>query len=129
MAKVRCSECGEVFDSNLQECPTCGCPASASTILQEQTEIVNNSYSDQNSTISDSQSEQQSPPPLKEKREMDNFEKACYILALLSFIMSFLVSTSNGWIANLDGEIKELEFVIATFGFLIVGRLTALINK
>ena len=82
MAKVKCSDCGEVFDSNLQECPTCGCPASASTIIQEPAETVNNSNSDQNSTYSDSQNEQQSPPPLKEKREMDTLEKVCYGLAI-----------------------------------------------
>ncbi len=37
MAKLRCNECGEVFDSNLQECPTCGCPAEQSNpVVQEE---------------------------------------------------------------------------------------------
>ena len=28
MAKIRCTECGEIFDENLNECPNCACPAS-----------------------------------------------------------------------------------------------------
>lgn len=25
---MKCSECGQIFDGNLKECPNCGCPAS-----------------------------------------------------------------------------------------------------
>ena len=28
MAQMKCSECGQIFDGNLKECPNCGCPAS-----------------------------------------------------------------------------------------------------
>ena len=28
MAKLKCTECGQVFDGNLKDCPNCGCPAS-----------------------------------------------------------------------------------------------------
>ena len=28
MALMKCSECGQIFDGNLKECPNCGCPAS-----------------------------------------------------------------------------------------------------
>jgi ABC-type ATPase with predicted acetyltransferase domain len=28
MALMKCSECGQIFDGNLKECPNCACPAS-----------------------------------------------------------------------------------------------------
>ncbi len=28
MAQFKCTECGQIFDGNLDECPNCGCPAS-----------------------------------------------------------------------------------------------------
>ena len=28
MSKRKCSECGKIFDSKLEACPNCGCPAS-----------------------------------------------------------------------------------------------------
>lgn len=28
MGKLKCSECGQIFDDNLNECPNCACPAS-----------------------------------------------------------------------------------------------------
>ena len=27
MEKLKCKDCGQVFDSNLNECPNCGCPS------------------------------------------------------------------------------------------------------
>ena len=37
MALIKCSECGQIFDGNLEDCPNCGCPASefVSSITQE----------------------------------------------------------------------------------------------
>ncbi len=28
MTQFKCTECGQIFDGNLKECPNCGCPAS-----------------------------------------------------------------------------------------------------
>lgn len=28
MGKLKCTECGQIFDDNLNECPNCACPAS-----------------------------------------------------------------------------------------------------
>ena len=28
MAQLKCTECGQIFDGNLADCPNCGCPAS-----------------------------------------------------------------------------------------------------
>ncbi len=27
MAQLKCTECGQIFDGNLNECPNCGCPS------------------------------------------------------------------------------------------------------
>ena len=35
MAKLKCNECGEVYDSNLQLCPLCGCPSNYSKLVDE----------------------------------------------------------------------------------------------
>ena len=43
MAKLKCGDCGTVFDSNLQECPSCGCPSNACTIVQEQPQTMHDS--------------------------------------------------------------------------------------
>ena len=43
MNKMKCTDCGHVFDSGLEECPNCGCPAN---ICDNYTENVNASNQD-----------------------------------------------------------------------------------
>ena len=57
MGKLKCSECGQVFDSSLNECPNCACPASeceaVSETINNQTEssrdmgLVHNNFNEQ----------------------------------------------------------------------------------
>ena len=45
MAKIKCIECGQIFNDKLEDCPKCGCPASESEVLIEtpvaKSEILN----------------------------------------------------------------------------------------
>lgn len=36
MRKKQCTDCGEIFNANLVECPNCGCPASECKIVDDQ---------------------------------------------------------------------------------------------
>ena len=45
MEKLKCAECGQIFNDNLNECPNCGCPAS-------ECEIVANSNANSNNALS-----------------------------------------------------------------------------
>lgn len=132
MTKLKCVDCGTIFESNLQECPSCGCPSNACTIEQEQPQTIQNSNAnfESRSTNEERQNEfQQSPPPSYRKRKIRPFEITCYILAILFAIMWLLTQTTYGGYGNFDGANSALRKEIAAFGFLIVGRLTALINK
>lgn len=61
------------------------------------------------------------------------FEYLCYIFAGLCALMFISTPTSRSSmgveVANLDGLNKALRWEIAFFGWLIVGRITALVNK
>ena len=57
------------------------------------------------------------------------FEYLCYIFAGLCAIEFFLTPTTRGEVVNFDGSNTALRWEIAFFGWLIVGRITALINK
>ena len=35
MAQLKCTECGQIFDGNLADCPNCGCPASECEVVEE----------------------------------------------------------------------------------------------
>ena len=35
MGKLKCIECGQIFNDNLNECPNCGCPASECEKIEE----------------------------------------------------------------------------------------------
>ena len=41
MRKIKCKECGQVFNDNLNECPNCGCPASECEELKEEVNHLN----------------------------------------------------------------------------------------
>lgn len=43
MAQLKCSECGQGFDNELEECPNCGCPASEceAEFIEEKTNMLN----------------------------------------------------------------------------------------
>lgn len=132
MARIRCVDCGTVFDSNLQECPSCGCPGNASTIVEEQPEAIhdpNAIFESRPTSDNPHNKSRQSPPPLDEKRKMHPFEITCYVLAVIFALLWLVTQTTSGGIANFDGSISALRKEIAAFGFLIAGRLTALINK
>lgn len=51
MTQLKCIECGQIFDGNLEDCPNCGCPASECELLDtknsETNETSNNSTSRQ----------------------------------------------------------------------------------
>lgn len=36
MAKLQCTECGQIFDSKLEACPNCGCPASDCHVINDE---------------------------------------------------------------------------------------------
>ena len=132
MAKLRCGDCGTVFESNIQECPTCGCPASACTVEIEQPQPTNglNSSDSPNTTNSTPINEnEQSNPIIEVKRKMHPFEVACYALAIIFAILWLLQPTTSGGYANAYGANQALMKEIAAFGFLIAGRLTAILNK
>jgi hypothetical protein len=57
------------------------------------------------------------------------FEYLCYIFAGLCALMFFFTHTTSGSYVNFDGSNTALRWEIAFFGWLIVGRITALINK
>ena len=136
IALKKCNECGQVFDGNLQECPSCGCPASACSDEPIQPQTEHDSYTNvgQGSTIPPNSAIppnefQQFPPPFNQKRSMDAIEILCYVFAGI-FALSWLIqpTTSSGYV-NFDGANTALRREIATFGFLILGRLTAILNK
>lgn len=58
------------------------------------------------------------------------FEYLCYILAGICALMFFFTpTTKDGEVINFDGSNQVLRWEIAFFGWLIVGRITALISK
>lgn len=38
---MKCSECGQIFDGNLEDCPNCGCPASECEPLDNKSSETN----------------------------------------------------------------------------------------
>lgn len=42
MAQIKCTECGQIFDENLKQCPNCGCPASECKPIEDSTEKTEN---------------------------------------------------------------------------------------
>ena len=69
------------------------------------------------------------PNNIQKSRIGFNFEFLCYIFAGICAIAFFMTPTSRNEIVNLDGSYMALRWEIAFFGWLIVGRITALINK
>lgn len=65
----------------------------------------------------------------KNNQRNEYFEYLCYILAGICAIMFVSTPTTKGTIVNIDGSNTALRWEIAFFGWLIVGRITALINK
>lgn len=43
MGKIKCTECGQIFENSLNECPNCGCPASECENVVEADNITENS--------------------------------------------------------------------------------------
>lgn len=41
MTQLKCIECGQVFDGNLEDCPNCGCPASECELLDNKSSETN----------------------------------------------------------------------------------------
>ena len=57
------------------------------------------------------------------------FEFLCYIFAGICAFVYYKTPTTRNGAVNFDGSIMALRWEIAFFGWLIVGRITALINK
>ena len=57
------------------------------------------------------------------------FEYLCYIFAVICAFAFYKTPTTSNGVVNLDGSNMALRWEIAFFGWLIVGRITALINK
>ena len=49
MTQFKCTECGQIFDGNLNDCPNCGCPASECESLDNNSSEANDASS--NSTL------------------------------------------------------------------------------
>ena len=48
MALIKCRECGEIFNANLEECPNCGCPASESDVIDGRQTETQTQFEDKN---------------------------------------------------------------------------------
>lgn len=134
MEKLRCGDCGTVFESNLQECPSCGCPASACSNESEQPQTTHHTNTNTNTGSSVSPETPpkeipQLPSPMKGKRKMHPFEITCYCLAVICALLFLFTSTTSGGYVNFDGSNVALRHEIAAFGWLIAGRLTGILNK
>ena len=57
------------------------------------------------------------------------FEYLCYIFAVICAFAFYKTPTTSNGVVNLDGSNTALRWEIAFYGWLIVGRITALINK
>ena len=114
MSNLKCKECGMEFNSNLEECPNCGCPASECSVVNKG---VNSSP----------QKKQQVNLP--KAKSTDPFEIVCYVLAGICAVLFFFTSTTRSGYVNFDGSFTALQYEIAAFAWLITGRITAVINK
>lgn len=102
MNNLKCTECGMEFNSNLEECPNCGCPASECSVVNKG---VNSSPKNK---------QQVNLPEAKPQRP---FEIVCYVLAGICAVPFFFTSFT------------ALQYEIAAFAWLITGRITAVVNK
>lgn len=124
MNQQKCPECGTIFSAQLSECPECGCPASnffsAEDTLHPQEQGMNYQQA-----MNDSQHPNQPTPTPKKS----SFEIVCYCLAGICAVLFIFTPTTRGGYTNFDGSSTALRWEIAAFGWLIVGRLTAIFNK
>lgn len=119
---MKCPDCGLEFDSSQQECPNCGCPASSCKFLEE-------TIPQQTESNVPQKIEGQNIDSSQPKERKKTFEIVCYCLAGLSTLLFIFTPTSRGGYVNFDGSDTALRYEIAAFGWLIAGRLTAILNK
>ena len=135
MKQLRCNECGTVYSAQLTICPECGCPATDSVVVDEEDSPPNREDQVKGKNITmeperkNVQRESQYDNHLKPQKKKKTFEIICYCLAGLCALSAIFTSTTNGGYVNFDGSNSALRSEIAAFGWLIVGRITALINK
>lgn len=150
MSKYKCIECGQEFAGNYTACPNCGCPSSACQVIEEE---KRNDVPNQQKTTYGGQPQPGATPyqqgsqqvnyqtqpgyrqmpyygySQKPKRQCGTFEIVCYVFAgIFAFLFIFQQTTRSG-VVNLDGSNMALRWEIGAFSWLIVGRLTALVNK
>ena len=142
MKQFRCKECGGLFAVGMNYCPGCGCPA---TVCETVDDGVPPPLDDEmpppppidgvagEKKMGTGRENVQKPPQqpnfiIPEKKK-NYFEITCYCLAGICGLLFLLTATTNGGYVNFDGSNTALRHEIAAFGWLIVGRLTALINK
>ena len=39
MAKIKCKECGEIFNAYMEDCPNCGCPSSLGDVIPDVNDV------------------------------------------------------------------------------------------
>ena len=142
MNKFKCFDCGKEFKGNLSFCPDCGCPSSSCQRIEEQEmtkeePIRQQTTNDEQLNTVKQQSSQpyqknlnsNYPQPQTPKRKAGTFEIVCYVFAGICAFLCMLQQTTSGGYVNFDGSNLRLFWEIAAFSWLIVGRLTALVNK
>lgn len=149
MSKFKCIDCGQEFDAKFSFCPNCGCPSSSCQIIEEETalreEPVQQETTESEQPYAGLQQAQQPlnqnagqqmepltydiPQPSKRRTQPGTFEIICYVLAGICAVLFLIQQTSSGGYVNLDGSNRKLIWEIAAFSWLIVGRLTALVNR
>ncbi|MBR3284582.1 MAG: hypothetical protein IKI60_04635, partial [Alloprevotella sp.] len=84
---------------------------------------------EQQSTNSMTKNPPMSVYPQPNKRTYGGLEIACYCLAAICGIAWIFTQTTRSDYVNFDGSNIALRREIATFAWLIIGRLTALIDR
>lgn len=149
MSRFKCIDCGQEFDTKFSFCPNCGCPSSSCQIIEEETtpneETVQQETAESEQPNTDQQQAQQTqtqyaaqqmepltydvPQPSKRRTQPGTFEMICYVLAGICGLLFIFTQSSSGGYVNFDGSNWKQIWEIAAFSWLIVGRLTALVNK
>ena len=121
MSKIKCCECGLEFGSDHNECPNCGCPVSQPD--KTRLSAAGNGPTAGIPPYFPQQMPQQMPLPPNMGRHYSAFEIICYVFAGISAVL-YILTFFNYQMSNI-----ALRHEIAAFSWLIVGRITALVNK
>lgn len=131
MSQIKCTECGQLMPEGVNRCPNCGCPVENAPAEQKTTAqpAQETPEVEQQSTNSMTKNPPMSVYPQPNKRQYGGLEIACYCFAAICGIAWIFTQTTRSDYVNFDGSNIALRREIATFAWLIIGRLTALIDR